>query len=57
MERLAQKLLTLARTGWLVVGGALLFLLLLELAANLSLRVLGPGGGFDLPPRCARDVA
>ena len=50
MERLAQKLLTLTRTGWLVVGGALLFLLLLELAANLSLRVLGPGGGFDLPP-------
>ncbi|NRA09759.1 MAG: SGNH/GDSL hydrolase family protein [Myxococcales bacterium] len=50
MEHLSRKLLTLARTGWLVVGGALIFLLLLELAAPISLRVLAPRGDFDLPP-------
>ncbi|MGE4650013.1 MAG: hypothetical protein AAEJ53_03915 [Myxococcota bacterium] len=49
MERLFEVLLRWARKGWLVAGGVLIFLLLLELAANLSLRVLGPRGDFDLP--------
>jgi len=34
----------------MVVGVALVFLVLLEVAAGLSLRVLGPRGGSDLPP-------
>lgn len=53
MSRLAWKLLSLVKMGWLMVGLFLVFAILLELVAAVSLRLVG-GGPPELPPGAPR---
>jgi len=53
MSRLAWKLLSLVKMGWLIVGLLLVFAVLLELAAAVSLRLVA-GGSMELPPGAPR---
>jgi lysophospholipase L1-like esterase len=53
MSRLAWKLLSLVKMGWLTVGLFLVFAVLLELTAAVSLRLVA-GGPPELPPGAPR---
>jgi hypothetical protein len=53
MSRLAWKLLSLVKMGWLVVGLLLVFAVLLELTAAVSLRLVAAGSA-ELPPGAPR---